>query len=63
MAIVKIIKIEYIKFPLKELRVKKGLTIRKLAELSNVSFSHISKAEQNLPILEGTYKKLIDILS
>ena len=58
MTILKIIKIEYKKIPLKALRKKSGLSLRQLSSLSGVSFAHINKFENGLTMSETSWKKI-----
>jgi len=50
------------KVNLKELRKKAGLSLRKLGELSGVSFAYINKIENGLNMTEETWKKLKKVL-
>ena len=49
---------QYIDIPLKELRGQAELSLRKLSELSGVSFAYISKIENGLTTTMDTWDRL-----
>lgn len=57
---VKIIVIKNVE--LKKLRKKAKLSLRKLAELSGVNFTHISKCENGLIMSSEVWEKIVKVL-